>query len=61
MDSFDRQILALLKDRESLEFRQLLREVGFSHNTLRLHIAKLKRKGMIVEAEKLEMVLEDPS
>ena len=52
MDSFDRQILAVLKNGESLEFKQLLSEVGFSHNTLRLHIAKLKRQGMIVQAEK---------
>ena len=42
MDSFDRRILAVLKN-------ALFWEVGFSHNTLRLHIAKLKRKGKIVE------------
>jgi predicted ArsR family transcriptional regulator len=52
MDSFDKQILAVLKNGESLEFKQLLQEVGFSHNTLRLHIAKLKRQGMIAQAEK---------
>jgi predicted ArsR family transcriptional regulator len=52
MDAFDRLILAVLKNGESLEFKQLLWEVGFSHNTLHLHIAKLKRQGMIVEAEK---------
>ena len=52
MDSFDRRILALLKNGESLEFKQLLSEVGFSHNTLRLHIARLKSQGMIVQAEK---------
>jgi predicted ArsR family transcriptional regulator len=54
MDSFDRRILAVLKNSESLEFRQLLQEVGCSHNTLRLHIAKLKRQGMSVQAEKTE-------
>ena len=52
MDAFDRLILAVLKNGESLEFKQLLWEVGFSHNTLHLHIAKLKRQGMIVQAEK---------
>jgi predicted ArsR family transcriptional regulator len=52
MDSFDRRILATLKNGESLEFKQLLAEVGFSHNTLRLHIDKLKLQGMIVVAEK---------
>jgi len=52
MGSFDRLILAVLKNGESLEFKQLLQEVGFSHNTLRLHIVKLKRQGMIVQAQK---------
>jgi len=52
MDSFDRRILAVLKNGESFEFKQLLTEVGFSHNTLRLHIAKLKLQGMIAVAEK---------
>jgi predicted ArsR family transcriptional regulator len=51
MDSFDRQILALLKDGKPWEFRQILQAVGFSHNTLRLHLASLKRQGMIVEAK----------
>jgi predicted transcriptional regulator len=52
MDSFDEKILTILRNSESLGFRQLLQEVGFSHNTLRLHIAKLKRQGMIVQTEK---------
>jgi len=52
MDSFDKRILAALKNSESLTFKQLLQEAGFSHNTLRLHIGKLKRQGMIVQAEK---------
>jgi len=51
MDSFDKQILAVLKDGKSLEFRQILQGVGFSHNTLRLHLARLKHQGMIVQAE----------
>jgi len=42
----------VLKNGESLQYRQIPTEVGFSHNTLRLHIAKLKRQGMIVQAEK---------
>jgi len=52
MDSFDKRILAELKNSESMQFKQLLEKVGFSHNTLRLHIAKLKRQGMIVQGEK---------
>ena len=60
MDSFDRRILAVLKNGESLEFKQLLSEVGFSHNTLRLHIARLKCQGMIVEAKKTKNGLGRP-
>ena len=51
MDLFDRQILAVLKDGKSWEFRQILQAVGFSHNTLRLYLARLERQGMIVEAK----------
>jgi DNA-binding transcriptional regulator PaaX len=28
----------------------MLREVGFSHNTLRLRLARLERQGMVVKA-----------
>ena len=51
MDSFDRQILAVLEDGKSADFHQILKEVRFSHNTLRLHLASLEREGMIVKAE----------
>lgn len=52
MDSFDRRILAVLKDGKHREFQQFLREVGFSHNTLRLHLASLERQGFITKAKK---------
>jgi len=52
MDLFDRRILAILKDEEPREFQQLLREVGFSHNTLRLHLARLERQGLIIKVKK---------
>lgn len=54
MDSFDRQILAALKDVRSVGFHQILQKVTFSHNTLRLHLASLEREGMIVKAETAE-------
>jgi predicted ArsR family transcriptional regulator len=54
MDLFDRQILAVLKDGKSKAFQQILQAVGFSHNTLRLHLARLERQGMIVEAKPLK-------
>ena len=52
MDSFDRRVLAVLKDGKPRDFQQLLWEVGFSHNTLRLHLARLERQGMVVKAKK---------
>ncbi|MFQ6094962.1 MAG: helix-turn-helix domain-containing protein [Candidatus Bathyarchaeia archaeon] len=52
MDSFDRRILAVLKGGKPREFEELLEEVGFSHNTLRLHLARLERQGFIVKAKK---------
>ena len=52
MDLFDRQILAVLRDGKPMEFEKLLQEVGFSHNTLRLHLSRLERQGIIVKAKK---------
>jgi predicted ArsR family transcriptional regulator len=52
MDSFDRQILAVLKDGEPRDFQQLLREAGFSHNTLKLRLVGLERQGFILKAKK---------
>ena len=52
MDHFDKRILAVLKNSEAVDFKQLLQESGFSHNTLRLHIAKLKSQGMVIQTEK---------
>ena len=43
MDFFDECILNVLRDGRSRDFRQLLGEVGFSHNTLRLHLKRLIR------------------
>ena len=54
MDSFDKRILTMLKDGKSRDFQQLLREVGFSHNTSRLHLASLERQGFILKAKKLQ-------
>lgn len=52
MDSFDKRILTVLKDGKSRDFQQLLGEVDFSHNTLRLHLASLERQGFILKAKK---------
>ena len=52
MDLFDRHILSVLKDGKPREFEGLLQEVGFSHNTLRRHLASLKRQGLIMKGKK---------
>ena len=52
MDSFDRRILTVLRDGESRDFPRLLREAGFSHNTLRLRLTSLKRQGFVLETKK---------
>ena len=52
MDFFDKQILEALKNGEPLDFNQILHQVRFSHNTLRLHLAKLKHQGMLMQTEK---------
>ena len=61
MDSFDRQILAVLKDGKSTDFHQILKEVRFSHNTLGLHPTSLEREGTIVKAETAKNGPERPS
>jgi DNA-binding transcriptional ArsR family regulator len=49
MDSFDKRILSVLRDGRPRDFRQLLMDAGFSHNTLRTHLASLERQGFIVK------------
>jgi hypothetical protein len=61
MNSFDRQILAVMKDGRSVGFHQILQKVTFSHNTLRLRLASLEREGMIVRAETAKNSLGRPS
>jgi predicted ArsR family transcriptional regulator len=37
---------------KSIGFHQLLGEVGFSHNTLRLHLERLVDKGLVLKQKK---------
>lgn len=53
MDLFDSRILTVLKDGGPRDFQQLLSQVRFSHNILRLHLASLERQGFILEAKKV--------
>jgi len=41
MDVFDEAIIKVLRDGRSRGFQQVLEEVGFLHNTLRLHLESL--------------------
>ena len=41
MDEFDEAILNALIDGKPHSFNQLLNKIGFSHNTLRIHLDKL--------------------
>ena len=49
MDFFDECILEALKDGRPRDFKQILRKVDFSHNTLRLHLSHLVDQGLIVK------------
>ena len=48
MDVFDERILSVLKDGKPRFFAQVLHEIGFSHNTLKLHIKTLLAAGLLV-------------
>ena len=47
MDVFDERILSILEEGEPRLFTQLLDEAGFSHNTLKLHLKKLSKEGVV--------------
>jgi predicted ArsR family transcriptional regulator len=49
MDPFDERILKVLSDGKKRSFHQLLGEVGFSHNTLRLHLESLVDRGLALK------------
>jgi len=47
MDELDEAILTALIDRKTRSFHQLLKAVGLSHNTLRLHLNKLVDQALV--------------
>jgi predicted ArsR family transcriptional regulator len=49
MDFFDEQILAVLSDGMPKVLAQLLGEVDFSRNTLKLHLKRLVAHGLVVK------------
>jgi DNA-binding HxlR family transcriptional regulator len=48
VDPFDECILKVLGDGKKRSFHQLLGEVGFFHNTLRLHLESLVDRGLVL-------------
>ena len=57
IDLFDRESLAVLRDGRSRNFQQILSEVGFSPNTLRLHLVQLVEQDLVVRQKRPQ---EDP-
>jgi len=53
MDLFDERILTVLNDGKSRVFAQLLGEVGFSRNTLKLHLKRLIAQSLVVKEKKV--------
>jgi predicted ArsR family transcriptional regulator len=49
MDFFGEDILNVLRDGKPKDFHQLLREVDFSYNTLRLNLTRLVDQGLILK------------
>ena len=52
MDFFDERILNALKSGKPRVFSQILNEVGFSHNTLRLRLRRLLDQGFVLKEKK---------
>jgi DNA-binding Lrp family transcriptional regulator len=49
MDFFDERILAVLSDGKPKVLAQLLGEVDFSRNTMKLHLKRLLSQGLVVK------------
>jgi predicted transcriptional regulator len=49
MGFFDKCVLNVLRDGRCRDFNELLGEVYFSHNTLRLHLRCLLGQGLVVK------------
>jgi len=49
VDVFDEYTLEALIDGKPRDFKQVLRRVDFSHNTLRLHLGHLVALGLVVK------------
>ena len=59
MDPFDERVLKVLGDGKKRSFSQLLGEVGFSHNTLRVHLESLVDRGLVLKRKYPGRAMED--
>ena len=53
MDLFEERVLAVLNDGNPRVFAQLLDEVGFSRNTLKLRLKRLVAQSLVVKEKRL--------
>ena len=53
MDLFEERVLAVLNDGNPKVFAQLLDEVGFGRNTLRLHLKRLTAQSLVLKEKTL--------
>ena len=53
MDLFDERVLAVLTEGKPKFFAQLLGEVGFGRNTLKLHLKRLTAQSLVVREKTL--------
>jgi len=49
MDPYEKEILNALKDGKRRNFQQILDEIDFSHNTLRLHLNSMVDEGLVAK------------
>jgi DNA-binding Lrp family transcriptional regulator len=60
MDLFDECILKVLGDCGKRSFSELSSIVGFSHNTLRLHLEGLVDRGLLLKEKMPRKAMGDP-
>lgn len=53
MDLFDERVLAVLSEGKPKFFAQLLGEVGFGRNTLKLHLKRLTAQSLVLKEKTL--------
>jgi predicted ArsR family transcriptional regulator len=55
MDLFDESVFVVLSDGRPRVFTQLLDEMGFSRNTLKLHLTRLTAQSLAVKKKRFQI------